>query len=226
MSTLLQLVNDLERESGTIYQNQRLGSVLNAPGRQEKMVEWVIEAWRQIQTSRTDWSWMRREFSAPLIIGQSRYTAVQLGLTTFSRWVQSSPLFHPYALYDPANGQSEEQPLTEIPFAEWKQRWARGVHDALRPREVSVDYERRLCVGPKPDKIYTLTGEYFRSVQILVADTDVPICPEQHHGTIVWRALMLMAGHDEAPGAAAYAGSEYTKCLRALVDDSFEMAYL
>ena len=226
MSTFLQLVNDLERESGTIYQNQRVGSVLNAPGRQEKMVEWVAEAWRLIQTSRQDWPWMRKEFSAPLVSDQSRYTAAQLGLTSFSRWVPSSPLFQPYALFDPAIGAGEEQPLIEIPFAEWKQRWSRGVHDALRPREVSFDYERMLCVGPKPDKVYTLTGEYFRSAQMLSANTDVPICPEQHHAVIVWRALMLMAGHDEAPGAAAFANSEYTKCLRALVDDSFEAVYL
>ena len=105
MATFLQLVNDLERESGTIYKAQRLSTVIDAPGRQEKMVAWVREAWHIIQTSRSDWPWLVKEFSASLVAGQARYTALELGIANFAGWPRKSGDF---TIYDPVVGQQEE----------------------------------------------------------------------------------------------------------------------
>ena len=226
MATFLELVNDLERESGTIAVASRVSDVAAVTGRQIKMVEWVVEAWRLIQLSRADWPWRKREFLANLIVNQSRYTAAELGITKFSGWVKPTLSYSPYSAYDPAVGASAEQPLMVVPFDQWKTKWARGVHSAMRPCDIAFAYDKKLCVGPKPDKAYKLNLEYFAAAQILAVNADVPDLPEEHHGIIVWRAMMLLGDHDEAPTAVATGSAKYQASFRALVDDSFEMAYL
>ncbi|QUT04054.1 hypothetical protein KFK14_12945 [Sphingobium phenoxybenzoativorans] len=222
MSTFIELVNDLERESGTIYQNARLTSVLDAPGRQEKMVEWIIEAWRLIQTSRSDWPWMRAEFTSALIPGQSRYAAADFDIEDFGGWAKHTRSFSPFTLYEYALGQGDERELYPSFYHGWKARWDRGVHEANRPCDYAIDQDKKLCLGPKPDKDYVIRGAYRRAAQILAADTDVPICPVDHHMTIVWRAAMLMGQHDEAIPVVAAAQSLYAQGLRNMLDDMDE----
>lgn len=224
MSTFLQLVNEVERESGLIQQAQRLATVLNAVGRQEKIVQNVVEAWRQIQNSRTDWPWMETEFEGTLTIGQQRYTAANLSLTDFSGWIEGDETYDSFSLYDNAIGRADETRLSNLPYRAWAQRWDRGAFDNQRPTEFSVDRTRRLCVGGPPDKAYKIRGAYRRGAQILAADADVPICPPEHHDVIVWRALMLLAGHDEAQFAVAHAQTNYISAYRDLVNGTLEAA--
>jgi hypothetical protein len=218
MATFLELVNDLERESGTIQKGSRLATVVNAPNRQEKMVEWIIEAWRFIQASRADWPWMRKEFTSSLVIGQARYTATNLGLSDVSRWVRPANGFEPFTIYDPTIGQGEENDLRYTDWLTWRSIWDRGTHTPNRPIDISVDYDGKLTFGPTPDKTYTVRGEYYRTPQVLAANTDVPICPVEHHSAILWRAMMLLGDHDEAPAVVSTASVKFQRAYRDLVD--------
>lgn len=220
MSTFLELVNDLERESGTIHQGGRLATVIDAPGRQEKMVEWIVEAWRMIQLARADWPWRRGEFEGVLTPGQARYTPAQLGITTFAGWVKPTPDHDPFTIHDPAIGRKEEQALRVIGWPQFKAVWDRGVHDSNRPCNVSIASDLRLCFGPTPDKAYAVRGEYVRSAQVLAANDDVPLCPADHHHVILWRAVMLMGDHDEAPAVVSTATAKFQRAYRDLVDAS------
>jgi hypothetical protein len=221
MATFRELVNDLERESGTIYQAQRLATVAAPVGRQEKMVEWVREAWRLIQTSRTDWRWMRGEFTSALVAGQRRYAPADLGIADFGGWPPPRPRgLSPFTLYDPAAGPADECEVRPVDHDEWRARWDRGVHDAQRPRAWSVDGAGRLCFGPKPDKPYVIRGDYRRSAQILAADGDVPVCPTDFHDAILWRAMVLMGSHDEAQMVVAHGQSNFSRIYRDMVNDS------
>lgn len=224
MATFLQLVQDLERESGTVERAARLTSIAQsqtAEDRHEDMVGWVVEAWRIIQLERSDWRWMRKEFDHGLVIHQQRYTPLELGITNFSHWPVDSLKSRTFSLYDTAV-RAEERPIEMMDFDSWKSRFDRGVHDAQIPERLSIDYDNRICLGPKPDKAYILRGEYYRSPQILVADADVPIMPQQHHGVIVWRAMMLLGDHDESPTAVATGQAKYSTLFRKLVDQTME----
>lgn len=222
MPTFLELVNDVERESGTVQRAQRLSTVVSpSTDRQEKIVKWTAEAWRQIQTSRTDWPWQRGEFSHALTVGQLRYTAAQLGITSFSRWAQPTSTFNPYSIYE-SGEQANENELFFTSFERWRTDYDRGEPLRNRPNVYSFDYDNRLCVGPPPDKAYILRGSYKRSAQILAADTDVPRCAEQHHNTIVWKALLLLAENDEATIQIQTAQRNFTQGLRDLINDRDE----
>jgi len=220
MATYLDLVNDLERESGTIQKGSRLSTVVGAPARQEKMVEWVAEAWRMIQLERTDWPWMRGEFEGPLAASVQRYSGNALGIVDFGRWVRRSRDYQPFTVYDPDVGRKDEQRALYSDWICYKDRWDRGVHDWNRPTEVAVSPDGMLCVGATPNKAYRLRGEYYRRAQILTLNTDTPICPEEHHMLIVWRAMMLMGDHDESPITIQTAKSKYDAGLRAMVNTS------
>ncbi|SKB32377.1 phage adaptor protein [Sphingopyxis flava] len=223
MATLLELVNHTERESGTVSQTSRLSTVVGATGRQEKIVQHVIEAWRLIQSERTDWAWMRRTATLDLTIDQLTYGPADFvpAISNFGRWERGADRRHrsPFSIYDDTIGRADESELFWLPYDDWSRQYDFGSHDANRPRYFSVAPDRKLCVGPKPDKEYKLRSAYWLRPQILAADADEPICPLEHHMIIVWRALMLLAGHDEATFSLADAQAKYAACFRALAND-------
>lgn len=225
MPTFLQLVNDVERESGTVARGQRLSTV-SVPGtdRQEKIIEWTREAWRMIQVARSDWPWLTQEFTGPLVPGQSRYSAADLLIEDFARWGKPTQTYNPYTLYDPTEGKAQERELFELTFHEWKARYDRGEPQLNRPRYFAFDRSSQLCVGHPPDKAYTLRGEYKRTAQILTNDADLPLCGEDHHKVIVWKALLLMAENDEAQIQIATTQRNYASAFANLVNDRDEMA--
>ena len=221
MSTFLQLVNDVERESGTVNITSRSTDV-TAPGsgRQEKIISHVKRAWELIQNSRTDWPWMQVETTKVLTIGQARYDAItDFALTNFARWDRPTPYLSPISIYDTPLGLRDEGDLDFRPYSEWKTAHGRGFEENGRPYEYSMDAQRRLCVGPPPDKAYTIRGTYYRKPQILAVNGDEPICPPEHHQVIVWQALMLLHGHDEGQFSLQFAQSNFAAAFRALVND-------
>lgn len=223
MSTFLELVNDTERESGTVHQASRLSTVVGAKGRQEKIVGHVMEAWRLIQGSRTDWPWMRRTATRDLIVNQAAYGGADFTapIDDFARWERGGDRRKRamFSLYDADRGQVDETELFFMDHDSWSRIYDFGVHDAGRPLNFSVSPDRKLCLGPKPDKAYKIRLAYWCKPQVLAEDEDVPICPDEHHGTIVWRALMLLSGHDEAAFSLADAQTKYAARFRDMVND-------
>lgn len=219
MSTFLQLVNDLERESGTIDRYARTSDVTAPPtNRQEKMVQWVREAWDIIQTARNDWRFMRGEFSAFLTPGQSRYTAADLNVSDLGQWPTPDRRHDPMATLDPDNLNAQQQDMAFLQWRDFKARWIRRPSPQNRPTEWSVDLDGMLCVGSTPDRAYGIAGDYVRAPQQLAQNGDIPRCPPQYHDVIKWRALVLLSQHDEAQTAMAIAHSEYLRAFRKLVD--------
>lgn len=225
MSTFLQLVNKVEENSGTIDTRSNPTVDVTAPAtlRQQKIVNWVADAWSLIQNARTDWRFMRGEFEHALVTGQQRYTAAQLGLSDLATWV--GPLSNqpdPMACFDPAIGGADQQRVRFLQWDAWRERYARGAIASSRPIHWSIDFDNKLCIGPAPDRAWTLCGEYIRTPQVLSANADVPRLPAQFHDVIVYRALMLLADHDEAPSALIPAQGKYADTYHRLVNATTE----
>lgn len=209
MATFLQLVNDVERESGTISQAQRVTTVLEPIGRQEKIVNWTRQAWEMIQRERSDWTFRRKQFTGDMVIGQTAYTASQLAITDFAGWETGAPGFMPFTIHDPALGRGDENALREIDYRQWLTAYDVGLSQSYRPNVIATGWNRALNVGPPPDKAYKLRGWYKRAIQSLVANTDVPYIDPEFHQAIVWRALVLLAEDDEAQIEMATSGRQY-----------------
>lgn len=225
MSTFLELCADVARESGAI--GTAPSAVTGQTGRQLKCVEWVAQAWRLIQNSRRDWTFLRADWSESTVINQLTYDGTDdFALTRFGEFLGDRPKYSPTTIYLPADGQDTEAPLVEIDFDTWKTRYDRGSHDATKPIEYCIAPDRTLRIGPKPNAVYTIRGEYRKAPQTLAADADEPDLPERFHEIIVWRAIMLMSGSDEAGQAFGDARAKYSEIFANMVRDCVPKMHL
>lgn len=218
MATYLSLVQDLARQSGTLAGGVTIATVTGQSARPEKLVAWIQKAWEDIQNQR-QWNWMKAEFDGAITAGTKRYTGASFGLTRLRKWAIETPHHHPFTIYKTATGQSDETELYEIPYDTWRLRYDRRTHDAMRPIEYAISPANEFCIGPTPDDAYTLRGEYWKTPQTLVGNTDEPEAPSHLHQVIVHRAMMLMGESDESPITIQTAEREYIRMFALLCEE-------
>jgi hypothetical protein len=201
MATFLQLCQAVARDSGTATGNQPT-TVTGQVGRLGKIVAFTNEAWQRIQLKHDQWQWMRRQFAGSLIAGTDAYTPVALSLNDVAAWVFGNNRA-PIVLHDPAMGRADDRAALYMDWDEFLNRFDMGPVAPQRPIAYSIrPADNALVFGPTPDKAYAVRGHYHKSPQVLVAATDVPECPPRYHDIIKWRALVMLAEHDEAVAAA------------------------
>lgn len=214
----LEICRKVANQSGTIAGLPSFTTTAGATGRVSQLVEWVQDAWIDIQNERADWLFMRNDFLAPLTVGKRVYTPVELGITDFGRFIVDGDS-RTMSLFDPEIGEKDEHEIRQVSWFIHREQYGRGFHDANRPSEWTTTPKGELAVGPKPDKAYMLRGEYRRAPQKLKLDADVPIMPEQFHGLIVGEAIRLMARSDENFAQIGERSDNYVRLRRPLVRD-------
>jgi hypothetical protein len=84
----LQLVQRLRTE--TKASGSSITSVVNQTGEYGRLVDWINDAWLDIQSERTDWEWMRATATFPTVTGRPVNTLAQIGLTSFGTWARNT----------------------------------------------------------------------------------------------------------------------------------------
>jgi hypothetical protein len=84
----LQLVQRLRTE--TKASGSSITSVVNQTGEYGRLVDWVNDAWLDIQSEHTDWEWMRTTATFPTVTGRPVNTLTQIGLTSFGAWARDT----------------------------------------------------------------------------------------------------------------------------------------
>lgn len=204
MSTFLELCSDLATESGAL--GAAPSAVTSQTGRQAKCVHFVREAWRQMQNELRDANFLSEEFEGALVADTRRYSAGDLSISDFARWLGNVSIHT-------VGDQSDEVELDFIGFDRWRRTYDFASHDANKPIRWSISPNEELVVGPKPDDAYTIRGQYQRAPQVLASNSDEPIMPARFHQAIVHRANMMLCVHDEAWDALKGAQSKYNPIL-------------
>lgn len=217
----LQLCRAVATDSGTVAGVPNFTTVVGATGRVGQVVGWVRDAYIDIQNERSDWVWMRRDFTAPLTIDQIAYTPAQLGLDDVGSWLHDIPSegWRNLTIYEDGQ-QDQEGELSEIPYSVFRERYQRGVHDHNKPTDWSISPTNQLLFGNKPDKAYIVRGEYMMRAEELAADADTPSMPAQFHRVIVQEALRLMSRADEAWQTLQAQAAQYDRLRNALVRET------
>ena len=212
MSTRLQLAVDLRREAG--ISGSGPATTLAQTGEYQRVVEWIDTAYESVQNLHATWNFLRTEFSFPTIATTANYTKTAVGLTELGSWNTES-----FRCYLTATGVSDEQELDYVPWDEFRFAYGRGTQSTQteRPSVVTIKPDLSLTFWPIPNAIFTVTGEYFKRAQVMTADEDEPIIPQQFHSIIVWKALMLYGAYTGADEKYSHGQNEYRAVLNKLV---------
>lgn len=194
-----------------------------------KIVNWIDSAYEDIQNMRTDWRFLRDDFTFQTVAAQQTYTPTQAGAVDATPTVDLGEwITDDIRCYLTSTGVSGEQVLE---FMDWDTFRATYLIGSIRsttgqPVVVTVKPDRSLMLWPIPDAAYTVAGEYYRVPDTLTADGTVPTFPARFHMLIVWRALVFYAGHSAAPETFAVGKEEYGKLLGMLVAAEAPRPYL
>lgn len=190
--TFLELCQRVRQEAG--ISGTGPAAVTGQTGESKRIVDWVQSAWQDIQMMRPNWRWMRASFSFNTVSDDYDYTSAQAGIASrFSSWDEES-----FKIYLTSLGTSDQVELERWPYEDFRRIFLTGPQTANRPACFTIGHDLSILLGPKPNGIYTVSGEYRKSIQTFSANTDVPEMPADYHMAIVYRALMMYARYDAA----------------------------
>lgn len=89
----LQLVQRLRTE--TKASGTTVTTTVGQVGEYARLVNWINDAWLDIQSDQVDWGWMRANVTFPTVTGRPINTLAQIGITNFGSWMRDS--FRNYA---------------------------------------------------------------------------------------------------------------------------------
>lgn len=204
--------------SSTVAITTALTTVTGASGSLGRIVNWVNDGWTDVQMDHDDWSWMRSSnilgsgISFTTIAGQASYPlgtgagTVGVDVDDFGKWDLGT-----FRNYTTSVGFTNENYLDDISFDAWRNAYMLGAMRTVqtRPVAIAVGPDQSLNLGPPPNALYTITGDYFVAPSEMSADTDVPTgLPTRFHMLIVYRAMMKYGGYESAPETAQRAAQE------------------
>jgi len=190
----------------------------NQTGEMGRIVDWVVQSYTELQELHENWNWLMADFSFNTTAQQQSYTPAQAGLSDLGIWNTDT-----FRAYTAGNNFLDEQLVLPVDYLVFRNQYQYGTMRTTYARPVCFAVEpgtKNLLLGPIPDSTgWTVLGKYYRSPQILSADTDVPNMPSKYHMLIVYGA-MVKYGYFEAAGEViAKAEKAYARMLSALEID-------
>lgn len=200
----LALVQKAWRESG---QSGDIPSVDSAMGLQLRFVNWVRDAWVEIQRDSDEWVFMKLMATFSTISGQESYTKGALSLSTLKKplavFISIDGLWQPLSLMVSPGSSSESLRLNKSASRPGVCYYSNGV----------------FSFDTIPDQDYQIKVYYVRSEQELTANTDTPIVDESYHRAIVWKAIEQYARFDEDNALYVSAKDRADRAILAMYGD-------
>jgi len=185
----LQLVQRTRREVG-ISGNGPV-SVTAQLGEMQRLIDWVRDAYVDIQNSQPYWNWLHKTASLILPAGEQIFHPVTSWGIYPLRYERDS-----FWLYATDDGPAFGGHLTNDPYSKIR---LYDTPQTARPTGFIVLPTREIKFNAITDQEYNLTLDYYATAEELVLDGDVPSMPEQYQMSIVWRAVQLYADYEEVP---------------------------
>lgn len=225
MSTYLQLAEKLRQNVPDIG-GTPLVTVANQTGRMQQGINWLADAYSDIQNRAANWRWLKSQFTFNTVAGTNNYawsgitdSRLSALITRFARWVPLDDRGYPnMKRYLTSTGIAAEGWLSLLVWNDFKKVYLFGARTLNQgsPIHVTIDPQNQLLLGMKPNDIYTITGEYMMGPQILAADGDTPEMPVRFHDLIMYRAMEKIAIDLSATELLDRARTEGMRLMRAL----------
>ena len=204
----LELVQRLRRKCGVTGADPT--SLTGQPEDIARLIDWINEAWMDIQLQRQDWHWMREAFSVALTNGQATYTPAQCGITSFGNWAIDN-----FRNYVTATGTQSEIFMDYVAYESWRDTYYYGANRSVytRPIVATITPDKQLALGPIGSDAYTVTGSYYKLATEMATDSATPSLPEQFHMAIVYRAMMFYGAFEAAQEVYSEGDAEFKKMM-------------
>lgn len=191
-----------------------ISTTVSQTGEFLRVVNWVNEAWRDIQLSQSNWDWMADDFSFQTVAGQQSYTPTTIGAAEFSKWLPDT-----FRIYLTSTGVSDDTFLTESSYQSFRDLYMFGVQAQNKPSEFAIKRNgKNILLGSIPDAIYTVYGEYQRRATLLAGDDDEPDMEEEYHMLVVHGARMKYAAYESAPEVWDEAKLDYDRMMSRMAE--------
>lgn len=185
-------------------------TVVAQTGELQRIVDWVNDAWIDVQMAHQDWQWLRKSASFITIAGTPTYTPVAAGVTDFGMWARDT-----FRNYLTSTGVNSEISMDYMPYEAWRDTYQINANRSVqtRPIVISIAPDKSICLGPYPAAGYTITGDYYSVPSRMSLDADVPTLPSQFRLAIVNKALMYYGSYESAPEVYARGEAEFSKIM-------------
>ena len=213
--TFLELCKRLRSEAGIAGSGPT--SVASQTGELLRVVDWIKDAYRDIQDRRQDWDFLRNDFSfSASVAGGATYAKTVV--TNLANWKHDER--DSFRCYLTATGVNDEQWLVFEPWDKFRSTRLFGANrnNSGRPLYFSIKPDKSVMLWPTPDATYTIVGEYYKTATEFSVDGDEPLF-DRHHMAIVYNALMRYAAYVAEPALYARGEAEYKKLIRKLERD-------
>lgn len=209
-----------------------LTTTANQIGSLGRIVNWVGDSWNELQTEHDDWDWMRAssilgsgvsfapasgQFTTPLGTGPGQ---VGIAVDSFGKWDCETFRCYTTSVFAASGFPLDETFLDDIPFDTWRDSYMLGAMRSVttRPYVVAVGPDQSLNLGPPPNGLYTITGDYWMAPSLMAADTDLPAgLPTRWHMVIVYRAMKKYGFYEAAADVLQRAEAEFGAMDRQLL---------
>jgi hypothetical protein len=188
--TFLQLASRLRQEVGGAGTGP--SAVTGQTGELKRIVDWIATADEDVQRKRNEWKFMRSGFTVNTVADTAAYafgsctdTTSSSAITLFREWVKDT-----FKIYLTSSGVGGETPLNFMYYDAWYSLYSTGTQTSAFPRDFTILNNRSFSLGPKPNAVYTVTGEYQKAVTIMTANGDVPVYPAEYHMLPVYAGMM------------------------------------
>lgn len=213
----LQLVNRTRQECGV--SSIALSALSGLAAADQRIKDWVANAWADLQLAHTDWQFMQGPFTFTTVNNQFFYTPTQAGAPDVADWKRDS-----FRCYTTASGFADEQILPFMADDVFRDVYQFGsMRTTLsRPVVFTIDPSTRgLSIGPVPLVGYTILGLYYNAPTALVADADDPSTPgndlpTRWHMLLVWMAAQSYAAYEAAAEVKQRADENATRMMEQL----------
>lgn len=188
-------------------------TVVSQVGEMGRVVNWVNDAWVDVQRKHTSWNFRRGDFSFNTVAGTYVYALASCGLeanTELTKWLPRT-----FRRYLTSGGVATEQPMVEWPYEAFRDLYEFQSGQSGPPCVFAArEKDRALLLGPNPDAIYTVRGQYVKAaLKMTVADASEPSIPTEFQMLIVYKAMMKYASYEAAPEVMAEASAAYSSLM-------------
>lgn len=206
MSTYKEICQDVARECDIAQGETVPTSVTGQIGELNRIVNWVTDEYKRLQ-NQTRWRWLRRPFKLTTTADDDKYAFSDAKdaiddatITRFRSW-RLTDVHNPPKIYLQSSGVGSQVLLSWCSWNQFQFLYKTGSlqDQTSQPVHITVDPQDNIRLGLTPNDTYVVTGEYYRSPQILAADADEPEMPEEYHELIMYMALRRYALFESAP---------------------------